>query len=173
MVSSLYVCPYLNSSHIACQRLELGCHSSLLYIPYITIPCLQLRGLVLTWLVIARFLLADKLNNDTMELSPEWSAHRYPYACRLFLFDSSMWLTNINKHFWRYCRGERRFAVLTLSLALPCIYTFTFSLSFLFFSFLTFFHPYGWHKFHSYLSIFCTHGDEPYAMGIITTNPNP
>ena len=33
-------------------------------------------------------------------------------------------LPNINKHFWRRCRGERRFAVITLSLAIILYYTF-------------------------------------------------
>ena len=35
-----------------------------------------------------------------------------------------MALTNINKHFWRRCRGERRFAEITLSLAIILYYTF-------------------------------------------------
>ena len=33
-------------------------------------------------------------------------------------------LPNINKHFWRRCRGERRFAEITLSLAIILYYTF-------------------------------------------------
>jgi len=35
-----------------------------------------------------------------------------------------MALPNINKHFWRRCRGERRFAAITLSLAIILYYTF-------------------------------------------------
>ena len=35
-----------------------------------------------------------------------------------------MALTNINKHFWRRCQGERRFAEITLSLAIILYYTF-------------------------------------------------
>jgi len=35
-----------------------------------------------------------------------------------------MALPNINKHFWHRCRGERRFADITLSLAIILYYTF-------------------------------------------------
>jgi len=35
-----------------------------------------------------------------------------------------MALTNINKHFWRSCRGERWFTEITLSLAIILYYTF-------------------------------------------------
>jgi len=37
-----------------------------------------------------------------------------------------MTLPNINKHFWRRCRGERRFAEITLRLAIILYYTFIF-----------------------------------------------
>jgi hypothetical protein len=50
-----------------------------------------------------------------------------------------MCIININKHFWRCCRGERRSAELTLSLALPCIhifYLFILFIPYLFFSFI-------------------------------------
>jgi len=43
-----------------------------------------------------------------------------------------MALPNINKHFWRRCRGERRVAEITLSLDIIFYYTFIL-LSFYFF----------------------------------------
>jgi len=43
-----------------------------------------------------------------------------------------MALPNINKHFWRRCRGERRFAEITLSLAIILYYTFTLLFFYLF-----------------------------------------
>jgi hypothetical protein len=75
-----------------------------------------------------------------MDLSPGWSAHQYPCACGLFLSDSFVCVTNINKHFWCRCRGRKTSAELTLSLALPCTYTFIFS--FLFFTLLFFIFPF-------------------------------
>ena len=40
---------------------------------------------------------------------------------------------NINKHFWRHCRGERRFAEITLSLTTSLYLYFYLFLSFIFF----------------------------------------
>jgi len=50
-----------------------------------------------------------------------------------------MALPNINKHLWRRCRGERRFAEITLSVAIILYYTFIL----LFFYLFIFFHLYG------------------------------
>ena len=41
-------------------------------------------------------------------------------------------LTDINKHLWRRCRGERRFAEITFSLAIILYYTFILLLFYLF-----------------------------------------
>jgi len=43
-----------------------------------------------------------------------------------------MALPNINKHFWRRCRGERRFGEITFSLAIILYYTFILLFSYLF-----------------------------------------
>ena len=43
---------------------------------------------------------------------------------RALAYHFLMALPNINKHFWRRCRGERRFAEITLSLAIILYYTF-------------------------------------------------
>ena len=45
-------------------------------------------------------------------------------------------LPNINKHFWRRCRGERRFAEITLTLNTSLYLYFYLFLSFIFFYFL-------------------------------------